>query len=67
MPVFLHITSAEKLGKKFHYSMDKLRVVRGCSVMRFLQVAFKVMLNTGQSIFNLFLAGAYASIVLMVI
>lgn len=47
--------------------MDKLRVVRGCSVMRFFQVAFKVMLNTGQSIFNLFLAGAYASIVLMVI
>lgn len=47
--------------------MDKLRVVKGCSVMRSFQVVFKVMLNSSQSIFNLFLAGAYASIVLMVI
>lgn len=47
--------------------MDKLRVVKGCSLMRFFQVVFKVMLNTSHSIFNLFLAGAYASIVLVVI
>lgn len=42
-------------------------MVKGCSMMGFLQVGFKVMLNTIQCIFNLFLAGAYASIVLMVI
>lgn len=67
MSVVPLIKNIEKLGKKVHYSMDKLRVVKGCSVMRFFHVMFKVMLNTSQSIFNLFLAGAYTSIVLMVI
>lgn len=67
MPVFLHITNTEDLSKGVHYSMDNLRVVKGSSMMGVLQVDFKVMLNTIQHIFNLFLAGAYTSIVAMVI
>lgn len=67
MTVVLHITNTEKLGKKVHYSMDKLRMAKGCSVMGFFQVGLKVMENKMQRILNLFLAGAYTSIVLMVI
>lgn len=58
VPVFLHITNTEELGKGVRYSMDNLRVVKGCSMMGFLQVGFKVVLNTIQCIFNFFLAGA---------